>query len=192
MWRVVLVVFRGLLLGTTVVWLVLERRQAANERPEAVRTEQTSTRVLLGSIAVGFGVAFLAARTVPAAAIHPADVAGWVGLGFMWSGIGLRLWSFRTLGRYFTFAIETSRDQPLITAGPYRVIRHPSYAALVVALVGVGLEIGNWLSLIGLTAATICGVVYRISAEERALTKALGGAYRDYAATHKRLVPFIW
>jgi protein-S-isoprenylcysteine O-methyltransferase Ste14 len=174
------------------VWLVLERRQAFNERPEAMRTERASTRVLLSAVAVGFAVAFVAARSVPAAMIRPAEVAGWVGLGMMWSGIGLRLWSFRTLGRYFTFAIETSHDQPLITAGPYRVIRHPSYAALLVALIGVGVEIGNWVSLVGLTVATVCGLVYRISAEERALTQVLGSAYRDYAAAHKRLVPFIW
>jgi hypothetical protein len=34
------------------------------------------------------------------ASIRAAEVAGWVGLGIMWCGIGLRLWSFRTLGRY--------------------------------------------------------------------------------------------
>jgi protein-S-isoprenylcysteine O-methyltransferase Ste14 len=37
-----------------------------------------------------------------------------------------------------------------------------------------------------------CGLVFRIRVEERALPQNLGDDYRNYAATHKRLVPFIW
>jgi protein-S-isoprenylcysteine O-methyltransferase Ste14 len=50
----------------------------------------------------------------------------------------------------------------------------------------------NWWSLIVLTAAVAFGIVFRIQVEERALPQALGDDYRQYAATHKRLVPFIW
>jgi hypothetical protein len=58
-----------------------------------------------------------------------------------------------TLGRYFTFTVQTSRDQPVITARPYRLIRHPSYAGLLMVIVAVGLFIGNWLSLLCLIVA---------------------------------------
>jgi protein-S-isoprenylcysteine O-methyltransferase Ste14 len=76
--------------------------------------------------------------------------------------------------------------------GPYRLIRHPSYAGLLAAFVGFGFMLGDWWSLLALTAATACGVVRRIMVEERALTGALGARYADYAATHKRLIPFVW
>ena len=99
---------------------------------------------------------------------------------------------FRTLGRYFTFIVQTSGDQPVITNEPYRVLRHPSYAGILLAVIGVGLFIGNWLSLVSLTIAMACGLVFRIRAVERALLQNLGDDYRNYAATHKRLVPFIW
>ena len=56
----------------------------------------------------------------------------------------LRLWSFHTLGRYFTLTIQTSSDQPVIADGPYRLIRHPSYAGLLLIIMAVGLFIGNW------------------------------------------------
>jgi protein-S-isoprenylcysteine O-methyltransferase Ste14 len=110
----------------------------------------------------------------------------------MWCGIGLRLWSFQTLGRYFTFTVQTSQDQPVIEAGPYRVIRHPSYAGLVLAFAGLGFIVDNWGSAAVLTVAIACGLVYRITVEERALSRDLGGRYQSYAEGRKRLVPFIW
>jgi protein-S-isoprenylcysteine O-methyltransferase Ste14 len=113
------------------------------------------------------------------ATIRPAAVAGWVGLGLLWCGISLRFWSFRTLGQYFTFVVQTSADQPVITEGPYRTIRHPSYAGLLPVVMGVGLLIGNWWSLVALTVATTCGLVFRIGVEERALLHHLGNDSRS-------------
>jgi protein-S-isoprenylcysteine O-methyltransferase Ste14 len=48
------------------------------------------------------------------------------------------------------------------------------------------------LSLVVLLVAVSAGLAYRISVEERALSRDVGSAYREYAATHKRLVPFLW
>ena len=184
--------FRALLFCTTAVWLLIELRQASFERPEAMNVDRGSRRVLVSAVTVGFAGAFLAARVAPGAAIRPMRVADWVGLITMWCGVGLRFWSFRTLGRYFTFSVETSADHPVIAAGPYKAIRHPGYAGILVSLAGVGVLFGNWLSLVSLLVGTLGGLVYRITVEERALTRTPGAAYRDYAATHKRLVPFIW
>jgi protein-S-isoprenylcysteine O-methyltransferase Ste14 len=48
------------------------------------------------------------------------------------------------------------------------------------------------VSLVLLTVAASCGLVYRIRVEERALSRDLGGKYQLYAEGRKRLVPFIW
>lgn len=182
---------RALLVGTAVIWLVLELRQSAHHRPEGVTADKGSRPFLRVAMVVGALAAIVISRVAPGAAIG-STVAVWAGLCFLWSGIALRLWSFRTLGRYFTFTVQTSPDQPVITAGPYRVIRHPSYAGILLAVVGLGFFIGNWLSLITLTAAVVCGLVFRIKVEEAALLRNLGDDYQGYAATHKRLVPFVW
>jgi protein-S-isoprenylcysteine O-methyltransferase Ste14 len=137
-------------------------------------------------------VAAVLSGATPSATIRPAALANWIGLVLFWGGISLRLWSFRTLGRYFTFTVQTSSDQPVITDGPYQVIRHPSYAGLFLVFMAVGLCIGNWWSLVVLTVAVAGGLVFRIHVEERALMQNVGAGYRDYAATHKRLVPLIW
>jgi len=109
------------------------------------------------------------------------------------SGVALRAWCFHTLGHYFTLTVQTSADQPVITAGPYRMLRHPSYTGLLLALLGVGtVALRNWLSLLVLVVAVGAGLVYRIRVEERALLRDLGADYRSYADNHKRLVPFVW
>jgi protein-S-isoprenylcysteine O-methyltransferase Ste14 len=183
---------RGLLIGTAAIWFALELRQSVNHRPEGVQADQGSRFVVRLAVVVGAVVATVAARSASSADIGAPAVAAWIGLGLLWCGVALRLWSFRTLGRYFTFTVQTSDDQPVITSGPYRWIRHPSYAGMLVAVMGIGLCLGNWWSLVSLTVAVAGGLVFRIRVEERALLRDLGPDYGDYAATHKRLVPFIW
>jgi protein-S-isoprenylcysteine O-methyltransferase Ste14 len=183
---------RWLLVGTAAVWVVVELRQSVTHRAEAVNANWRSEvlfRLIVGAGAVAADALAGIAKSVT---IRPAAVADWIGLVLFWAGISLRLWSFHTLGRYFTFTVQTSTDQPVIANGPYRMIRHPSYAALLLIIVAVGLFIGNWWSLVCLTAAIAGGLVFRIQVEERALMHDLGDGYRDYAATHTRLVPFIW
>ncbi len=177
---------------TGVAWVVLELRQSLNSRPEA-RHGDRGSRVVIGVAAVaGIGLAVLASRTLPDLAMGDRVVAAWCGLVLLLAARVLRQWAFWTLGRYFTFTVQTSADQTVITSGPYRFVRHPAYSALLIAAAAGGLYVGNWLSLVALVAAVAAGLVYRITVEERALSSDVGAAYREYAATHKRLVPFVW
>jgi protein-S-isoprenylcysteine O-methyltransferase Ste14 len=166
---------------SVVVWLATEVMQALRRRSTAKNSDRSS----------GVVVAEFALR-VPAAALPVSAALFGLSLTALWCGMGLRWWSFRTLGRYFTFNVMTSPDQPVITAGPYRVLRHPSYAGLLLALLGVGLAFGNWLSLAGLMAFASIGMLNRIRVEEAALSTAFGDRYADFARTRKRLVPFVW
>ncbi len=59
-------------------------------------------------------------------------------------------------------------------------------------VMGAGLFLGSWWSFVWLTASVLCGLLFRIRVEERALLLELGDRYDGYAASHKRLVPFIW
>lgn len=183
---------RCILVGTAALWVLLELRQGVTRRPEAVKARWGSEVLFRLIVAVGAIAAGVLAGVAPSATIRPTAVANWIGLAMFWGGISLRLWSFRTLGRYFTFVVQTSSDQPVIADGPYQLIRHPSYAGLLLVVVAVGIFIGNWLSLTCLTVATSSSLVFRIRVEERELMRNLGDRYRDYAATRKRLVPFIW
>jgi protein-S-isoprenylcysteine O-methyltransferase Ste14 len=180
------------LIGTGIVWFGLELRQALRIRREARSADRGSIVVVRLSAVAGFVAAIGLAHAVPQATAGRNVMAG-IGLGILWCGLALRAWCFHTLGRYFTLTVQTSADQPVITAGPYRVLRHPSYAGLLLAFVGLGLAVtGNWLSVLVLAVLVGLGLGYRIRVEERALLRDLGADYGAYAAAHKRLVPFVW
>jgi protein-S-isoprenylcysteine O-methyltransferase Ste14 len=140
---------------------------------------------------VGSVLATLAHNVTAAAFPYSTPLLG-ISLCFIWAGIGLRLWSFKTLGRYFTFTVMTSRDQPVINSGPYRVLRHPSYAAILLILAGIGISLANWLSLAALIGLPLIGLLNRIRVEEAVLSATLGDRYTMYASGRKRLIPFVW
>jgi protein-S-isoprenylcysteine O-methyltransferase Ste14 len=121
---------------TLVTWQVLELRQSLRRRPGAHLTDHGSNHLLRGVAAVGWLVAALATARLPGTAIAAQPAAFVAGLVVAWVGLGLRVWAFHTLGEYFTFHVQTSEDQPVITTGPYRFVRHPSYSGLELILIG--------------------------------------------------------
>jgi protein-S-isoprenylcysteine O-methyltransferase Ste14 len=135
---------------------------------------------------------YLGPRFVPAAAIRPGAAAFAVGIVVLVGGLVLRGWSIKTLGEYFTGRVMVSSDQPVITAGPYRLLRHPSYTGLLLACAGVGLTAANWVAVAAMVLLPLAAVLWRIHAEENALLATLGDRYRAYADQHKRLLPLIW
>lgn len=84
------------------------------------------------------------------------------------------------------------RLRVVVTAGPYRWVRHPSYTGTALAVTGFGLASGDVFSLAAAMVLTGIGLVVRIRAEERQLTRALGAGYEEFAAERKRVIPGIW
>jgi protein-S-isoprenylcysteine O-methyltransferase Ste14 len=180
-----------LFVSTLAIWFVIEVRQGLNRRTEAKDTDRGSLSILRASAVAGALLATLAVKVTATAFTYNPVIFG-MSLLVIWAGMGLRWWSFWTLGRYFTFTVMTSANQPVITTGPYRVLRHPSYAGILLILGGIGLSYGNWLSLAALIVCPLIGFIYRIRVEEAALSGALGPAYTTYASGRQRLIPFVW
>jgi protein-S-isoprenylcysteine O-methyltransferase Ste14 len=114
------------------------------------------------------------------------------GLALMAAGIGLRAWSIVTLGRFFQYQIKVQPGHQVVTSGPYRYVRHPSYTGIAMVLAGIALASGDVWSLLAVSALGGAGLAVRIRAEERQLTQALGAGYERFAAGRKRLVPGVW
>jgi len=115
-----------------------------------------------------------------------------LGLVLMATGTAVRAWAVVVLGRYFTVEVRVQPGQTVVDRGPYRWVRHPAYTGLIVFLVGVGLALTNWLSLIVLAVVPTAGLLVRIRSEERVLDAALGEDYRRYALGRRRLFPGVW
>ena len=107
-------------------------------------------------------------------------------------GILLRWYSVFYLGRFFTVDVSIAREHSVIDSGPYRFVRHPSYSGALLAFLGFGLCLHNWLSLLVLIVPITAAFFWRIHVEERALSEALGEEYRRYASRTKRLIPFLY
>jgi len=183
-----------LFLTATGAWGMMElgQRSGAEPRAGATRIGGRERLALLACLIAGAVVANLAPLVVPEAAIRPGIVAFAAGMVVLLAGMVLRGWSFKVLGKYFTMVVMVSSDQPVIATGPYRVLRHPSYAAVILGAIGVGLATANWADLAVVTLLVAAPLLWRIHIEERALMTTLGDRYRTYAAQHKRLVPLVW
>ena len=182
-----------LLLISTMGWGAMELAKASSTREDASRVGGGGRRIaILPTMAAATAMLYAGPYFVPAAAIRPAAAAFAVGMVVLMGGLVLRGWSIMALGDYFTGRVMVSADQPVITAGPYRVLRHPSYTGFLLACAGVGLASANWVSLTAMVLLPLAVFFWRIQAEETALLATLGDRYRVYAVQHKRLVPFVW
>jgi len=98
----------------------------------------------------------------------------------------------RALGRHMTPAIEVRENHQLVQAGPYYLVRHPAYTAIVTSAWGLSLL---FLSpLLAADAAMLTGMaVYRARLEEELLgsPEAFGRHYAEYAARTGRFLPRI-
>jgi protein-S-isoprenylcysteine O-methyltransferase Ste14 len=115
-----------------------------------------------------------------------------LGIAVMLAGSAVRLWAITTLGRWFTYDVRITEGQPVVQTGPYRWVRHPSYTGVLLVLAGIGLTLGNWLSVLLIVVLPTIGLVRRIRVEEAALLGSLGEPYARYAATRPRLFPGLW
>jgi len=186
----------ALVIPTLIIWLGAEAwlivRQFGQGGP-AKTTEWATLGVILLSLWVGTALAAVTDSTVPQATIPVRPVVTFeVGLLVAWAGIVFRLVSIHILGRYFRYVVHVQQAHQVVQSGPYRVIRHPAYAGLLVAMIGFGLTHHNLASFAVLVGCSLVGVLYRIRVEERVLHAELGSAYADYTNRTARLIPGVW
>ena len=92
----------------------------------------------------------------------------------------------------FTSAIiEISKEQRVVSTGPYSIVRHPMYSGAMLLLVFTPIALGSWVG-VPLAIPVILVIVARLLAEEKFLAASLRG-YEDYRRKVRwRLLPGIW
>jgi protein-S-isoprenylcysteine O-methyltransferase Ste14 len=153
--------------------------------------QDRATRILI-AVAIGGAtvVALLTANRASSLRIPGPHRAA--GLTVMWLGLAIRVWAVAALGRAFRTTVEVDPGQGIVSSGPYRWVRHPSYTGLLLILAGLGLAVGNWLALAACVALPLPAVLWRIHVEEAELTRVLGEPYRAYETRARRLIPGVW
>jgi len=117
-----------------------------------------------------------------------------LGLGFgillVLAGYVATLWCYAIMGDTWRIGIDQNEKNPLVTRGPYRLVRHPIYLFQIVMLAGVALLLPTCLSLIVLIFHVVC-VLIKAADEESYLITVHGKTYRDYLSRTGRLLPRV-
>lgn len=106
------------------------------------------------------------------------------------AAIMLFVWARLTFGwRSFHLAANPTKGG-LVTSGPYHFIRHPVYASVCLFVWAGALAHHSLMSLL-LAALVTAGALLRIFCEEHLLVEHFP-EYRRYAASTKRLIPYLF
>ena len=176
----------GPIFGLSEIGISLLKR---SKTPSAGK-DRGSLLVLWIAIIASIAVAMLVRRWAPPARI-PAGLYP-VGFTLYTLGLLLRWYAIIYLGRFFTVNVAIADDHRVVDTGPYRFVRHPSYSGALLAFLGFGICLGNFVSLLALLVPIGLAFGYRIRVEEQALVAALGDNYRTYRRRTRRLVPFLY
>ena len=163
---------------------LLERRMRTQEReaPQKKVIAASSLALLAVFLIPGFDRRY-AWSTVPLTLVVLADIL--ILLGYLLFVLTIRE------NRYASRVVEIQDNQVVISTGPYALVRHPMYLAVIVIFTLSPVALGSYWALI---PALLLPVVLagRIDNEEQLLRRGLNG-YEDYCKQVKyRLLPFIW
>lgn len=115
-------------------------------------------------------------------------------LGFLLFFLGLivHLTGILTLKKQWTTMVAAPEGRVLVEKGIYQFIRHPVYAGILLELLGFGLALANWVSILILIVPNAASFTYRIVVEEKALERYFGADYLSYERKTKRLIPGLF
>lgn len=157
------------LLVVFVPMLVEARRAARNERAQRAKGGVEPDGDVYGAMRVVYPAAFLAMMAEGAVRGNPPPAILAVGATLFMLAKSLKWWAIRSLGQFWTFRVIIVPGARLVESGPYRLVRHPNYVAVIGELVAVALMSGARLAGPIATAAFGLLILKRIAVENRAL-----------------------
>src|SRR5262249_3345628 len=98
----------------------------------------------------------------------------------------------RALGGRLGVRLQVRDDQALVHEGPYKWIRHPNYAGLILVACGIAVAFSSTLALVVVVCLWLPVLLLHIAREERMLTERFGRQYRAYMNRTWRLIVGIY
>jgi protein-S-isoprenylcysteine O-methyltransferase Ste14 len=124
--------------------------------------------------------------------ILPADLA-LVGFGLVMTiaGLALAFWARATLGRNWSGTIQFKQDHTLVQTGPYAVVRHPIYTAILLMFVGTALAYGTLAAVVAVPLAVVSFIV-KARREEELMQQHFPDDYAAYRKRTRMIVPLVF
>jgi protein-S-isoprenylcysteine O-methyltransferase Ste14 len=161
-------------------WLIFELRVSLREK--AHRYADYGTRELYGAC---HSATILSALWFASPDRRPLALLV-IGACLFTAGVAFRIWAISTLGRFYSHSVRTLDDHKIVDTGPYRFLRHPAYAGMLLAHAGVVAFFFSIPALAVYLFGFVPAIFARILVEERALMKIEG--YPTFARSRKRIV----
>jgi protein-S-isoprenylcysteine O-methyltransferase Ste14 len=128
-------------------------------------------------------------RLLRSGAFEVAIATRWVGVLISCLGVAGEIWAAVGLGASYSPTLRIARERVVVTAGPYRWIRHPLYAFWLPAMGGWGIAAGNWFILLSGAVLILVLAILRVPREEAMMLEGFGDAYRQYMTRTGRFIP---
>ncbi|MEU9092750.1 isoprenylcysteine carboxyl methyltransferase family protein [Streptomyces sp. NPDC087901] len=100
---------------------------------------------------------------------------GWTMAAVVVAAQALRWWCIRTLGPRWNTRVIVVPGLPLVTGGPYRLLRHPNYVAVAAEGIALPLVHGAWVTAVLFTVLNAALMAVRVRCEEAALASSPAG-----------------
>ncbi len=177
----------GIFISLYVFWMVVELKVSKRD----VNTEGKKTSDFMTCQLYGFGQAltFLTALWFPSIWQAP-NAAHFAGISIFLLGGCYRLWAILTLGQFYSHRIQTVTQHQIVVSGPYRFTRHPAYAGMIIAHIGICIFFFNWVTTGVFFLILVPAILIRIALEEKTLYGIKG--YAEFAEKRKRIFPAVW
>lgn len=149
--------------------------------------DSLARRRRIGTLLVAAQFALIGLCLVPAGPVV-GDGARWLGLASLTAAVAVGALAWRALGADTRVNPVPAASGRLRTSGIYSVIRHPMYAAVLLACLGVTLSGARVLSAVALV---VLGVLLHGKArfEDRMLRERFGPQFVAYAAAVPAILP---
>ena len=103
------------------------------------------------------------------------DLSQLLGIGLLLAGTGLRMWTVRTLGRFWTMRCIFVPGTPRVVSGPFRFVAHPEYLSRLGEIFGICLYLGAYFSALLYFVVAFKFLIFIVKIESRQLGELAWG-----------------
>ena len=165
-------------------WSATAKTASATKSAESKESRKIHENLLV----ISFVLLFVPIPGLTSRFLPQSNVFVIAGLAVQASSLLLAVWARRHLGRNWSGAVSVTVDHQLVRSGPYALVRHPIYSAMLGMFAGTALRSGELHALLAVAVLT-AAYARKIRIEEQTLRAVFESDYDIYARTTWGIIP---
>ena len=179
-------------------WIVFASAFLLRKRPPQTKDAVNAPKSWLGIVLQG--VAYFPVWALQRRPIFSPFIPGFYGMnivlqvlaaGLAVGCVFLTIAAIRELGKQWSLEARLVEGHELVTTGPYNLVRHPIYTAMLGKLIATGIVLSYWVVVPIAVVIFLVGTFIRIRFEERLLSDAFGERFIEWKSRVPGLIPFL-